>query len=212
MIPNIWKLFVLTQIISFVTFTELSGIPAKGMERLNCQRLHSISDGGNVKVQFRPRQFIANGRAGNIICKGSFHGIGIDFLEVMSRLYELPFLWFSEGILMELDFESQNLILKAPEDKGEDFHAREVIKEIPLKDLVLLPTEILRDKHIRPFAADLAEYNFGMPKTAKAIRERKRHSLMSEIATEEGHPVLDTEIENLLFRKDWNIKSSYRSL
>ena len=162
-----------------------------------------------MKVLFRPRQFTTERSGGSIICNGAFSGLGIDFLEVMTKLYELPFLWFSEGISIELDFKSQKLTLKAAADRGEDFSAREVVREIPLKEVVLLPVETLREQYIRPFAADLAEHNFGMPGTAKAIREKRRPSSIMEIATEEGHPVLDTEIENLLFRKHWGIRSSY---
>lgn len=162
-----------------------------------------------MKVVFRPRQFRTTERASNIFIKGVFGGLGIDFLAVMSRLYQMPFLWFSEGTTIELDFGSENLILKALEDKGEDFHAEEVIEKIPLKDLVSMSVPALRDKYIRAFAANLAEHNFGMPKTAKAIRERWHPSLISEFAAEEGHPILAAEIINLLFRNEWGIKTSY---
>jgi hypothetical protein len=162
-----------------------------------------------MKVIFKPQQFRTDGRTGNISAKGTFSGMGIDFLAVMARLYQLPFLWFSEGIFIELDFDAEKLILKAPEDKEGDFHAEEVAREIPLSELVYLSVTSLRDKYIRPFAADLAEYNFGMPKTAKAIREHWHPSLISEIAAGEGHPVLDTEINNLLFRENWEILTSY---
>lgn len=162
-----------------------------------------------MKVIFKPPQFRVGGQAGNISAEGTFSGLGIDFLAVMTRLYQLPFLWFSEGTIIELDFDSEKLILKALEDKGEDFHAKQVVHEIPLSELICLSVTALRDKYITPFAADLAEYNFGMPKTAKAIRERWHPSLISEIAAEEGHSVLDTEINNLLFRETWEIQTSY---
>lgn len=156
-----------------------------------------------MKVVFKPQQFRTNKRASNISVKGTFHGLGVDFLAVMARLYEMPFLWFSEGTIIELDFDSEKLILKAPEDASENFQPKEVIQEIPLGELVYLPMTALREKYIRPFAANLAEFNFGMPKTARAIRENRRSTLISELATEEGHPVLDTEINNLLFRENW---------
>lgn len=162
-----------------------------------------------MKVIFKPQQFRKPSRAGSISIKGTFSGLGIDFLAVMARLYELPFLWFSEGMFIELDFDSEKLILKAPEDKDGDLHAEQVVQEIPLSELVCLSVANLRDKYIRPFAADLAEYNFGMPGTAKAIREGWHPALISEIAAEEGHPVLDTEINNLLFRENWEIQTSY---
>lgn len=122
----------------------------------------------------------------------------------------MPFLWFSEGIFIELDFESEILILKAPEEKGEDFNVKEIIQEIPLRNLVCLPIGVLRNRYIRRFAANLAENNFRMPKTAKAIRESLHPSLISEIATEEGDSVLNTEINNLLFRENWEIETSYQ--
>jgi hypothetical protein len=162
-----------------------------------------------MKVIFRPEQFRVPEGAGNIFAKGRFRGLGIDFLAVMARLYEMPFLWFSEGISIELDFDSEKLVLKTPADEGEDFKAKEAVQEISLKDLLSLPVTALRDKYIKPFAAKLAEDNFGMPETAKAIRERRHDSLILEIAAREGHPVLDTEIENLLFREDWEIETSY---
>jgi hypothetical protein len=99
-----------------------------------------------MKVVFRPEQFRKPERVGNISAKGSFRGLGIDFLAVMSRLYQLPFLWFSEGTFIELDFDSEKLVLKAPEDIGEEFHAKEVVQEIPLSELVYLSVAALRDK------------------------------------------------------------------
>lgn len=152
-----------------------------------------------MKVIFKPQQFRAPERASNISIKGVFSGLGIDFLAVMARLYQMPYLWFSEGIFIEVDFDSEKLILKAPGDKEGDSLAKEVIREIPLSELICFPVSSLRDIHITLFAADLAEYNFGMPKTAKAIREGQHPLLISELAAAEGHPVLDTEIENLLF-------------
>lgn len=165
-----------------------------------------------MKVIFKPQQFRMNERVSNISLKGAFHGLGIDFLVVMARLYQMPFLWFSEGTFIELDFDSEKLILKAPEDTGEDFQAKEVTQEISLGELVYLPVTALREKYIRPFAANLAEFNFGMPKTDRAIRENWHASLISELATEEGHPVLDTEINNLLFRENWEIETSFEKL
>jgi hypothetical protein len=163
-----------------------------------------------MKVSFRPQQFNMSERAGNISAKGVFRGLGIDFLAVMSRLYQMPFLWFSEGIFIELDFDTEKLILIAPEDKGEDFYAKKITQEIPLNDLVGRSVSFLRDRYIRSFAADLAEHNFGMPKTAKAIRESRHPSVISRFAAEEGHPVLDTEIINLLFRESWEMEPSYK--
>lgn len=163
-----------------------------------------------MKVTFRPQQFRTPERIGGISAKGTFHGLGIDFLAVMARLYQMPFLWFSEGIVIELDFDSEKLILKAPEDKGEDFYAREVIEEVPLRNLLCLSLTTLRSRYISNFAANLAEFNFGMPKTAKAIRQNQPPSLIEEIAAEEGHPVLDLEITNLLFREKWEIETSYQ--
>ena len=163
-----------------------------------------------MKVIFRPQQFRTSKRVGNISVNGSFRGLGIDFLVVMARLYQLPFLWFSEGTLIELDFESEKLTLKAPEDIGEDFHAKEVVQDIPLSELLCLSVTDLRDKYIRTFAANLAEHNFNMPKTAKAIREERHPSLIAELAAEEGHPVLDAEINNLLFRENWEMETSYQ--
>lgn len=163
-----------------------------------------------MKVIFKPQQFRLNERSSNISVKGAFQGLGIDFLAVMARLYQMPFLWFSEGTFIELDFNSEKLTLKAPEDTGEDYQAKEVKQEIPLGELVYLPLTTLREKYIRPFAANLAEFNFGMPKTARAIRENRRPSLIVELAAEEGHPVLDAEITNLLFREDWEMETSYQ--
>lgn len=100
----------------------------------------------------------------------------------------MPFLWFSEGLFMELDFESEKLIIKAPEDKGEYFHAREVVQEIPFGKLVTMSVPALREIYIRPFAANLAEYNFGMPRTAHAIRAYRKQSIIAELAFDEGHP------------------------
>lgn len=163
-----------------------------------------------MKVIFRPQQFRASEGAGNISVQGTFRGLGIDFLAVMSRLYQMPFLWFSEGLFIELDFESEKLILKAPEDKGDDFHAKEVVQEIPLNELVTMSMSRLRERYIRPFAANLAEHNFGMPKTAKAIREYRHRTAILKLASDEGHPVLDTEIDNLLFRESWDMEMSYK--
>ncbi len=162
-----------------------------------------------MKVVFNPQQFRLPETGGNISAKGVFQGYGADFLAVMARLYQMPFLWFSEGIFVELDFDSGKLTLRVLADQEEDFEAKEVIQEIPLKELVSLPVAKLRDNYIRPFAADLAENNFGMPETAKAIREERHPSLIMENAFREGHPVLDTEIENLLFRENWDIGTSY---
>ena len=122
----------------------------------------------------------------------------------------MPFLWFSEGIFIELDFESETLILKAVDKKGEDFYVKEIIQEIPLRNFVCLPINALRNRYVRCFAANLAEYNFGMLKTAKAIREQRHHSLITKIAMEEGHRIMDTEINNLLFRENWEIETSYQ--
>ena len=162
-----------------------------------------------MKVTFRPRQYSVKRRTGNIFVKGVFRGLGIDFLAVMTRLYEMPFLWFSEGLTIEIDFDSKKLILTAPEDDLEDFRARKVVQEIPLKELICLSVSELRDKYIKTFAANLAEYNFNMPETANAIRAGQHRSLISELAAEEGHPVLDTEITNLLFRNEWGMKTSF---
>jgi len=165
-----------------------------------------------MEIIFIPQQFRINKRASKIFVKGAFQGLGIDFLAVMARLYQMPFLWFSEGTFIELNFDSEKLILKAPEDTGEDFQAKEVTQEIPLGELVYLPVTVLREKYIKPFAANLAEFNFGMPKTARAIRDNLRSSVISELAAEEGHPVLDTEINNLLFRENWEIETSFEKL
>ena len=82
-----------------------------------------------MKIIFKPRQFSESEGASNIISQGTFQGLGIDFLAVIARLHQMPFLWFSEGSFIELDFESEKMILNAPEDKGEDFHAREVVED-----------------------------------------------------------------------------------
>lgn len=162
-----------------------------------------------MKVTFRPQRYRVKPYAGNISVKGAFRGLGIDFLAVMARLYQMPFLWFSEGLTIEVDFDSKKLILTAPEDDLGNFRAQEVVQEIPLKELVCLPVSELRDKYLRNFAANLAEDNFNMPETAKAIREERQRSLILELAADEGHPVLDTEINNLLFRDEWGIKTSF---
>lgn len=191
----------------------LSGIPAEGMERLIEDRTLTFENGGiEMKVIFNPRRFGAPERSGNISAKGAFRGANIDFLAVMARLYQMPFLWFSEAIFIELDFDSEKLVLKVPADQTGTFMTREVIEEISFGELICLPAAEIRDKYIRPFAANLAENAFGMPETAKAIRERRLNSLISEIAAREGHPVLDTEIENLLFREKWEIETSFGKL
>lgn len=188
----------------------LSGIPAEGMERLILNQMLTLQIRGVImKVTFKPAQFRVSEDAGNISVEGSFRGLGIDFLAVMARLYQLPCLWFSEGIFIELDFDSEKLILKAPMNIGEDFCAGEVVQEIPLSELVCSSVEILREKYIKPFAANLAEFNFGMPKTAQAIRQRWHPARISKIAAREGHPVLDAEITNLLFRENWELATSY---
>lgn len=74
----------------------------------------------------------------------------------------------SEGIFIELNFDRQKLILRVPENKSQDFQAREVIQEIPLNDLIHLSVLTVRDRYIRSFAAN-PEHNFGIRKTAKAI-------------------------------------------
>jgi hypothetical protein len=51
-----------------------------------------------------------------------------------------------------------------------------------------------------------------MPKAAKGISEGWHPLLILEIATKEGHPVLDTEINNLLFRENWKLEASYKNL
>lgn len=162
-----------------------------------------------MKVSFTPYQFRSDGDIGNISVEGTFRGSGVDFLAVMARLYQMPFLWFSEGIYIELDFVSENLTLMAYEDKGKTSPAKDINLKIPFKELMCLSTRILRDKYIRTFVANLAENNFGMLKTAEAIRQGWKPSLISELAAGEGHPVLDSEIENLLFRENWEIETSY---
>jgi hypothetical protein len=162
-----------------------------------------------MKVIFEPALFRTSTRKNSISVKGSYPGLGINFLAVMARLYELPFLWFSEGMFIELDFESEKLILKAPEDKDGDLNVEEVVQTIPFNDLVTMTVPALRELYIRPFAANLAEFNFDMPKTAYAIRAYRHRSEIERLAFDEGHPVLDDEITNLLFRERWDMETSF---
>lgn len=162
-----------------------------------------------MKVIFKPQQFLSPEPASAISVKGVFSGLGIDFLAVMARLYQMPYLLSSKRIFIEVDFDSKKLILKYPGNKEDNYQKKEIICEIPLNQLICFSVASLRDIHITSFAADLAEYNLGMPRTAKAIREGEHPLLISELAAEEGHPVLDIEIENLLFRQNWEIQTSY---
>ncbi len=162
-----------------------------------------------MEVIFKPQQYRVSERGSGIFAKGVFKGMGIDFLAVMARLYQMPFLWFSEGIIIEIDFDSEKLFIKAPGSDYEDFHAKEVVEEIPLRELVCKSVSALREKYVKTFAANLAEYNFNMPETAKAIRDHRHPALILELAAEEGHPVLDTEIKNLLYREDWEMNTSF---
>lgn len=68
----------------------------------------------------------------------------------------------------------------------------------------------LRSRYISNFAANMAEFNFEMPQTAKAIRQNWHTSLIAEIAVEKGHPVFDDEIYNLLFQENREIETSYQ--
>ncbi len=60
-----------------------------------------------MKLIFRPQQFDTSELVGGIFATGTFRGLGIDFLAVMERLYQMPFLWFSEIVVIEMDFDTE---------------------------------------------------------------------------------------------------------
>lgn len=161
-----------------------------------------------MKVVIKPQPFCQSKQFQDFLEQDAFRSLGTDFLAVILRLCQLPCLWFSSALCIELDFNVKKITLRATAITERCFPAQKVIQEISFKEFVCLPNKTLRDDHIRPFAANLVEHTFGMPKTGKAIREEWHNCLIFEAAIEEGYPFPGLDIDVLLFREDWGIESS----
>jgi hypothetical protein len=162
-----------------------------------------------MKLVFVPLAFRRNKRFVAIRAVGNFRGPEVNFLGVMARLYTMPGLFFLEGVFVEVDFARAVLTLRQPEFKDEEVGHPEIVQHIPLSELCNLSFSELVDKHIRPFAAALADV-FEMPRTAKAIRAGKGAKAVDRIAYAEGHKVFATEISNLLFPREWGTETPYK--
>jgi hypothetical protein len=163
-----------------------------------------------MKVDFRPTHFTRNGKVAAIVSSGVHNGPIVDFLAVMAKLYQMPYLWCTQTVKVSVNFETQMLHLEVEGDKNA-VGVETIQVKIPLVDLLEDTAEKLRQDYIVPFAAAVAGKNFDMPKTAEAIEGGKSKEEIAALALEEGHPVLNDEILDLLYGDNFEVETSYKA-
>jgi len=115
------------------------------------------------------------------IHRGFQGNIGL-FFAVMEKLGHAPFLWWSEILRVSADFERNEVLLSVEGQKKASSCA------IPFEDLLRLSYDDLVERHMRPFAAEIAR-SWDFVRAADVIESGGDREAIEVIVAEECHRI-----------------------